>query len=261
MNLFELFVKLGVKDEASSQISNLSTKLKTGLATAAKVGTAAVAAVGTAAVAAGKQIWDLANKTAQYGDEIDKNSQRVGLSYEAYQKWDYAMQISGASIDSTMIGLKTLTNTFDDANNGTASAIEKFSRLGLSMEQLQGLSREDLFEEVVFALSRVSDETEKAALANDLFGRSGQELMPMFNITEEGLRGLLAEAENYGTIMSDDAVKASAAFQDSLTRLSSAFKGAQNDIVSTLLPSLTQVIEGLAKVVSGSDDAGRIRTG
>lgn len=55
MNLMDLFVKISVDDQASSQVETLSGKLKSGLATAAKVGAAAVAAAGTAIVAVGKQ--------------------------------------------------------------------------------------------------------------------------------------------------------------------------------------------------------------
>ena len=55
MNLFELFVKIGVDDQASDKISSLSSKLGNGLKTAAKIGAAAVAAAGTAIVAIGKQ--------------------------------------------------------------------------------------------------------------------------------------------------------------------------------------------------------------
>ena len=55
MNLFELFVKIGVDDQASDKISSLSSKLGNGLKTAAKIGAAAVAAAGTAIVAVGKQ--------------------------------------------------------------------------------------------------------------------------------------------------------------------------------------------------------------
>ena len=42
MNLFELFIKIGVDDQASSKLSTLSSKLGNGLKTAAKIGTAAV---------------------------------------------------------------------------------------------------------------------------------------------------------------------------------------------------------------------------
>ena len=55
MNLMDLFVKISVDDQASSQVETLSGKLKSGLVTAAKVGAAAVAAAGTAIIAIGKQ--------------------------------------------------------------------------------------------------------------------------------------------------------------------------------------------------------------
>ena len=55
MNLMDLFVKISVDDQASSQVETIGSKLKGGLVTAAKVGAAAVAAAGTAIVAIGKQ--------------------------------------------------------------------------------------------------------------------------------------------------------------------------------------------------------------
>ncbi|MBQ7153208.1 MAG: hypothetical protein IJR83_04630, partial [Clostridia bacterium] len=102
-----------------------------------KITAAAVTAIAAAATAAGKALWDMANQTAEYGDEIEKNSQKVGLSFESYQKWDYAMKICGTEMSSCTTGLKTLTNTFDDAVNGSSSATEMFNRLGLSIPELQ----------------------------------------------------------------------------------------------------------------------------
>ena len=55
MNLLDLFVKISVDDQASSQVETLAGKLKGGLATAAKVGGAAIVAAGAAAVAITKQ--------------------------------------------------------------------------------------------------------------------------------------------------------------------------------------------------------------
>lgn len=55
MNLMDLFVKISVDDQASSQVETIGSKLKGGLVTAAKVGAAAVAAAGTAIIAIGKQ--------------------------------------------------------------------------------------------------------------------------------------------------------------------------------------------------------------
>ena len=231
-------------EKSESKFGKLAKTLAAGLATA-------MVAVTTAAIAAGKKIWDLSGEVAALGDEIDKNSQKVGLSSEAYQKWDYAMKISGTEMASCTTGLKTLTNTFDDAINGSASAAEKFTRLGLSLEDIRDMSREDLFATVVNSLQNVSSETEKAALANDLFGKSGQDMLPLLNLTEKQLGDLMDEAEQYGMIMSDDAVASSAAFQDSLTKLRGTMTGARNAMVGVLLPGLTSVMNGFSGLVAG----------
>ena len=201
-------------------VATQATKIIAGIATA----------VGAAAAATTKVLFDSAQATAQYGDEIDKNSQKVGLSAEAYQKWDYAMQISGSSMADCTTGMKTLTNKLDDFKNGSKNATETFNKLGISIDDVQNLSREDVFALTVQRLQNVTDETEKAALANDLFGKSGQELMPMFNMTNEETQKLIEEAEKYGMVMSDDAVKASADFNDSLTRLQKTTTGVKNKL-------------------------------
>lgn len=233
-------------------LGGIGKAVKTGLA----VGTAAVTAIGTASVAAGRQIWSMANEVSAAGDEIEKNSQKVGLSYASYQKWDYAMKISGTDMTSCANGLKTLTNKFDDAKNGSSGAVEIFNRLGLSVDDLKGKSREDVFGAVVKQLQNVTDETEKAALANDLFGKSGQNLAPMFNMTNEQLDELMNEAEKYGMVMSDEAVAASAAFQDSLTQLKGTMTGLKNEMIGKLLPSLTNLNSGLNEIVNGNPDEG-----
>lgn len=243
----------------NAQADETEGKLKSRFATVGKVAGKAlaggVAVAGAAAVATGKQVWSMAQDVAAAGDVIDKNSQKVGFSAEAYQKWDYAMQLAGTSMDASMMGIKTLTNTFDDALKGTDSAVEKFTRLGLSMEELQGLSREDLFAEVVTALQGVSDETERAALANDLLGRSGQELMPLLNGTAEDLAKVMAETEQYGMVMSDEAVKSSAEFQDSLTKLNATMTGLKNGAIAALLPGLTDLVGGVTDVANGTAEA------
>ena len=227
-------INKGVKDIDAS-LSKVTSSL-------GKFGGALGSIVGVI-VSAGEKLWNLASEVATAGDEIEKTSQKVGLSYKAYQKWDYAMKICGTEMSSCAVGLKTLTNTFDDAISGSSSATEKFERLGLSIDDLRGLSREDLFATVVTALQNVEGETEKAALANDLFGRSGQDLAPLLNLTADELGELMDEAEAYGIVMSDDAVKASAAFEDSLTKLEKTLDGLKAAVVGSSLPAITRLMD------------------
>ena len=93
MDVFDLSAKLTLdssqyeKGLASSKesASGWGSKIKT----AAKVGATAIAAVTAATVAAGVALTKAVNSVADYGDNVDKMSQKIGISSDAYQKWDY----------------------------------------------------------------------------------------------------------------------------------------------------------------------------
>ena len=229
---------------------------------AVKTGGAAIAAIGAEAVALTGSMIAGANATAEYGDNIDKMSQKLGLSTTAYQKWDYVLSQSGADINSMSTGMKTLTNKLDDAKNGGEGAQEMFAKLGLSMDQLNSMSREEVFESVISGFQGMADSTERAALANDLFGRSGQELTPLFNTSIEETQAMLASTEELGMVMSEDAVKAAANYHDSLDTLQRTLSGAKNTMMADFLPSMTTVMDGLTALFSGdSSGIGLIKKG
>lgn len=219
-----------------------------GLSKALIGGTAVVAG---AAAGLTKSLVSGASDVAGYGDEVDKMSQKLGLSSQAYQEWGYVLELAGTDINSMTTGMKTLTNKLDDAKNGSEGAQQMFAQLGLSMEDLNSMSREDLFEQVIYGMQQMEDSTERAALANDLFGKSGQNLTPLFNQSTEATQEQIAAANELGMVMSDDMVKNSAAFQDSMTTMRNSLGGLKNDMLGQFLPTMTQVTDGLALLFSG----------
>jgi len=244
--------------DGESRWSKLGGTLKNVGATLA----ATSAAVATAAMATGKAIFDMAMETTKAGDEVDKMSQRLGLSREGFQKWNYVMSQSGIDINATRTGMKNLTNLLDDATKGSKTASEMFSRLGYSLSEVQGKSQEEIFEMSIRALQNMSSETERAALANDLFGRSGQEMLPLLNTTSEATQQLLDRASQLGFVMSDEAVTAAVVFGDSLDDLKSAFAGVKNSIMGDVLPGFNLVVEGLIGLLTGGENAReKIKTG
>ena len=233
---------------------------------AIKAGTAvigaAIAGATAAAVATGKAFVGAAQDVAAYGDTVDKQSQRLGMSAASYQELDYVMRIAGTSMDSMSAGMKTLTNQLDAAKNGSEAAQAMFGALGLTMEDLENMSREDVFKNVIYGFQGMEDSAERAALANDLLGRSGQQLAPLFNMTAEETAGLIEQANEYGMVMDDAAVKASADYTDSMTTLKKTIEGVKNSMMSQFLPGLTQVTNGLAAVFSGDEGGiGEIESG
>ena len=200
-------------------------------------------------------------KVADYGDQIDKMSQKLGLSTTAYQQWDYVLGQAGADINSMSVGMKTLTNKLDDAKNGSESAQAMFAQLGLSMDDLANMSREDVFESVIYGFQGMADSTERAALANDLFGKSGQELTPLFNSSVEDTKALIEASSELGMVMDENAVKNAAHYHDSLDTLTRSFDGVKNNLMGQFMPSLTSVMDGLTALITGGDGIDQLTIG
>lgn len=248
MNLFDLVATLSLdsskyeqglgdaEENAKSFGSRLSGFLKGGVAVFAGL-TTAVAGLSTAFVAG-------ANKTAQYGDNVDKMSQKIGISAEAYQKWDYVMQRAGTSVDNLKMGMKTLSQQAEQNS-------EDFQKLGISQEEVANLSQEELFEKTIKGLANMEEGTERAVIASKLLGRAGVDLGPLLNEGSEAIEEQMEIAEKYGMVMPESAVKASAAFEDSMTTMRMTMDGLKNRLMGDFLPSLTQVTDGLALVFTG----------
>lgn len=226
-----------------------------GIATTAKAIAGATAAIAAAAVAAGKAIWDMANDVAATGDEIDKMSQKIGISAQAYQEWSYVFERSGTDVEKLREGMKTLSSVIVEAGNGADSANDKLSAVGLTIEELNGLSQEDQLALVIESLQGMEAGAERTAAANALLGESATEMAAVLNMTAEDTQALKDEAHDYGMVMSDEAVAASAAFEDSLTRLQGTLGGVKNEMTSGLLPALTELMDGFSMLVSGQDGA------
>lgn len=248
----------GLTNEAATSAGNeagqtFGNNLATGIKATAATIAAAVTVATAAAVGVGKAFIDAANSTAAYGDEVDKTSQKMGLSAQAYQEWDYVMKIAGTDMASMTTGVKTLTNKLADAANGSSETAAMFASLGVSMEDIQTLSQEELFAKTIAGLQSMEEGTERAALANDLFGKSGMNLAPLLNMTAEETQDLIDKANEYGMIMDDEAVKSSADYTDALTTLKGTLTGLKNSLMSQFLPPLTSVMEGLSAIFAGKD--------
>ena len=238
----------GVGDEASvadTKVSALSSRGFKGVAIGA-------AAVGAGVAFMGKGLWDLANNTGLAGDRIDEMSQKMGLSAKGYQQWDYIMSQNGGTIDALRGGLTRLNSSVDEAANGSTAAIDKFARLGITLDDLKGKSREEIFNLTVAGLQGVTDTGEKAAIATQLLGRSASELGPLLNSSAASVADLKQKSLDLGLVMSDQAVVAADAFRDSLATLQRTFAGVRNSIGAELLPGLIQVSDGLAGLLAGT---------
>ena len=185
----------------------------------------------------------MANKAAASGDRVDKLSQKVGMSRKGFQEWDYILSQNGMSIESLQGGMKKLNNTIDDAIGGSKTAVNAFGRIGISVDDLKGKSPEQVFEMTVKALQGMPDGAEKAALANELLGRSGSELMPLLNGSSKSVDELKAKAKELGIVLSDDSIDASVKFTDTLDSLKRSLGAVVTKVGVAVMPIMQKAAD------------------
>ena len=237
---------------AEKKAGGLGESLKNGLAAGAKAAAAGVAAVTAAAAAVAVKLADTANEAADYGDNVDKMSQKLGLSAEAYQEWDFIMQHSGSDVDKMSASMKKLADAVQQPTKESTAAFEK---LGISIEDAAKMSQEDLFATTITALQKMESGTERTALANDLLGKSAMDLGALLNTSAEDTEAMRQQVRELGGVMSDDAVKSAAQFKDSLQNMKTAVGSVGREIGSSFMPSMTQMMDAFGGVIKGSDGA------
>ena len=231
--------------EAASAGQKTGSVLAKGIGGALLGGTAAVTAGVTAiSGAVVKGVTDL----GAYGDSIDKASQKMGISAEAYQEWDAVMQHSGTSMSAMQASMKSLSKAVEGGSDA-------FKEIGISAEALEGMSREEVFNATIAGLQGISDEGERAQLASELLGKGAVELGALLNTSAEDTQAMKDRVHELGGVMSDEAVKNAAAFQDNLQDLQTAIAGVGRGMVADLLPGVNQIMAGFTSMIAGEENA------
>ncbi|MCR6096850.1 phage tail tape measure protein [Salipaludibacillus agaradhaerens] len=249
LELFRLFGSIGLKsDEAEKGLNNIDQKGQKTQSRFSKVAGGIAkggAIIGGAVLAAGAAGLAFGNKFAQSADRVDKMSHRLGMSREGFQEWDFILSQAGVEIDSLQNGMKTLSQRMNEARDGTGKGAEAFDKLGVSVHDSNGelKTQEDLFEDSIRSLQGMEDEVEKAALAQQLFGRSGQELLPLLNEKGGSIDDLREKAHELGLVMGDEAVDAGVQFTDTMDQLQRMFQGVFNGIMAELLPGFQSFLD------------------
>ena len=207
------------------------------LQAAVKVG-AGFASLASAAKDVGSRLKGLLDDTAAYGDQVDKASQKMGISTEEYQKWDFVLQRNGSSIDVMQKGLKTLSSKISQGS-------QAFETLGIATTNADGSFRstEEVMNDTMAALAGMQDGAQRTALATQLFGgKVAQELAPTLNSGADGIQELKDRADELGLVLSDEGVAASASYKDAMLDLDETIGGIKNSIGTSLLPVVTDLI-------------------
>ena len=227
----------------------------------AAMGTAFIA-VGAAAIGAAKALTDMTVGAAAYADEILTMSTVTGMSTESLQAYKYAAELVDVSMETLTGSMSKQVKSMASARDGSAKFADAYAKLGISVADSSGQLRdsETVYWETIDALGKISNETERDALAMQIFGKSAQELNPLIAQGSEGIAALTEEAKRMGAVMSEDSLNALGKFDDSVQRLKAGAGAAKNAMGTILLPQLQMLADDgvslLGDFTRGLNDAG-----
>ena len=245
-------------DDASNRFDKLGGVLK-GIGTALG---AAVAGIGAAAAGAGKALVDMTVGASQYADDILTMSTVTGMSTESLQAYKYAAELVDVSMETLTASMAKQVRSMSSARDGSKTANEAYAKLGVSVADINGELRDSdtFYWETIDALGKVANETERDALAMQIFGKSAQELNPLIAQGSKGISELTEEAKRMGAVMSEDSLNALGAFDDSVQRLKAGAGAAKNMLGTVLLPQLQVLSDSgvalLGEFTKGLSEAG-----
>lgn len=183
------------------------------------------------------------------GDAVAKMSKRTGLSVETLSELRYVASQTGTEFSTLENGLRRMQRSIYDAGRGLSTATDALTDLGLTFQDLDGLSPEQQFKLLAEKISQVEDPTKKAAIAMSLFGRTGTNLLPMFAKGAAGIDQLQQQARELGLTMSSEDAKAAEDFIDAMDRLWKTIKMASFNIGAALAPALNKISEFFTDLV------------
>lgn len=207
-------------------------------------------ALSIAAAASAGALFGIAKSVADAGDKAAKLSRALGLTAQGYQALGFAAGIGGLKQQEFNVGIQRFSRSLTEAKRGMETYVRPFTALGISAKKLadQNLSAEETFLKVADALGKMPDGFEKTATAQELFGRSGAKLIPLFSSGAAGIRELMAEAHALGIVMDEELLADSEEFQDAMLRAKSVIIGIRNTIGAKLIPMINKLLTYFKKI-------------
>lgn len=226
-------------DEAKSSFEGLGSVCK---ATAAAMA-AAFAAVSAAAIAGAKALVEMTTAGAAYADTVLTESTVTGIATDKLQEYMYAAELVDVSTDTLTKSMAKQIKSMKAVQDGTKLSVEAYEKLGVQVTNTDGSLRDSdtVYWEVIDALGKVENETERNALAMQILGKSAQELNPLIEAGAERMTELGQQAHAAGYVVSDEMLSAYGALDDQLQYLNVGATAAKNALGTVLLPVLTDL--------------------
>ena len=230
--------------------SSLGLNVSPALEAVAKKFDGISAATGTAILGIGAMITGfakLSKETAAYADEIITLADQTGFTTEQIQRMQYACMKLDVEFSTVEGSISKLTTNMYKAQKGSDDLEKVFKKLHIRIKDGSGHLRDskEVFFEAIDALGKMTNETEKDAIAQQLFGKSAKELN---TIIKAGSDQFKEYEQNAKKVMTEEQLERANEYQNAIDELNESFEALKLALGEFLIPLLTKVANFFASI-------------
>lgn len=214
----------------------------------------AIAAQGLAAIAVFQQLATSVKAAADRMGDLADAADSIGITTDALQELRYAAQMSGVQQDTLQQALVVLSKNLGDAAGGGSAAKDSLNALGLSASQLASVPLPKSLEIIADKIAAVENPMQRAALAADLFGKSGVKMINMLSDGSDGLARMREEAQEMGVVIDENIIRQAQEAGDKLDAMSSVISANLSVALINLAPILISTAQAIAGLTAAAND-------
>jgi hypothetical protein len=200
---------------------------------------------------AARSLYGFAQSEAETIDKTGKLAARMGMTYGEFAGLSHAAALADVSMETVGKAATKADIAFVKAAQGSKIAQQAFAGIGLSVDQLQNKTPAERFQMISEAIAGLPTAAERARAAVALFGKSGAELLPLYENGAGAIRDAVAEADKFGLALTDDQRKAVEGMNDGFKNVYESIRGVVGQVVAYLAPALEQVTTTFTNLIGG----------
>lgn len=195
---------------------------------------------------------EIVGDTVKMADELMEQASVTGLSTDALQEYAFMAELVDTDVSTITGSMSKMIKSMSSAKDGTGETAKAFEQLGVSVVDSNGEMRDQnaVFAETLTALGNMENETEKNALAMQIFGKSAQELNPLIDAGAEAIDEYRNQAHEMGYVLDNETLTAMGEVDDSMQMISNQMTAVKQQLAVALLPVVKAVMQGISAAIN-----------
>ena len=180
-----------------------------------------------------------------FGGQLADQTAQTGVAVDKLMELQFAFELAGMTAKDVQPALAKLQKNIAEAATGSAQATEKFSIMGVALDEIKGLSADEQLMKIGDAINKIENPTQRAAMAMDIFGKSGGKLLTFFS--DMGMEGVRNSLGKQSAIMLENA-GVFARTADAMNIAGVKVRGFFVGLASNTAPQLIELVDKLEKL-------------